>query len=83
MSEDAQDKAERILAELSQEERLKLLERLLQATTAKEEATLTVEERLAHLEKAVLGQGRRKKVRILQMGGDASWSDDDSCCICC
>jgi hypothetical protein len=50
--------AEKILEGLSQEERLELLERLIQGATQAQEESLTTEERVKRLEESLWG-GRR------------------------
>lgn len=52
---DAKSEADKILESLSHEERLKLLEKLIQGATEAHEETLTVEDRLERLENLVLG----------------------------
>ncbi len=88
MSE-ATNEAEKILESLSQEERLKLLERLIQGATEIKEENLTVEERLDRLEGVMLeghgGHGRRHKI-IIQRQRHALRSfdfDNEGGCMCC
>ena len=63
------DNVEEILAGLSQEERLKLLESLIQGATKAREESLSVEERLERLEQIVLaGQlGRAPQPRVVRI----------------
>ncbi|MFQ5611841.1 MAG: hypothetical protein ACE5H9_06875 [Anaerolineae bacterium] len=50
------DDVEKILEGLSQEDRLKLLESLIQGATQAREENLSVEERLERLEQLILGK---------------------------
>ena len=62
--------AEKILEGLSQEERLKLLERLIQGAEQAQEESLSVEERVERLESQVgLGSRRRHGHRGSRMSG--------------
>ncbi len=62
--------AEKILEGLSQEERLKLLERLIQGAEQAQDESLSVEERVKRLESLVgLGPRRRQEHRSFRMSG--------------
>ena len=62
--------AEKILEGLSQEERLKLLERLIQGAEQAKEESLSVEDRVERLESLVdLGPRRRRGHRSFRMSG--------------
>ena len=62
--------AEKILEGLSQEERLKLLERLIQGAEQAQEESLNVEDRVERLESLVgLGPRRRREHRGFGMSG--------------
>ncbi len=84
MSESEND-AEKILESLSQEERLKLLERLIQGATEIKEESMTVEERLERLEGILLGghHGSGKHKRVIMRVGRRPHLDDDFGCFCC
>jgi len=66
--------ADEILEKLSQEERLELLERLIKGAAQAKEEELTIEDRVARLEKLV-GVGTKRVIKI------AHSSDMD--CYCC
>ena len=62
--------AEKILEGLSQEERLKLLEQLIQGAEQAQDESLSVEERVKRLESLVgLGPRRRREHRSFRMSG--------------
>ena len=80
------EEAEKILESLSQEDRLKLLERLIQGAEEVHEEELTTEERVKRLEDAIFrgsytGSGKRVIVRR-QRAGRQGFSDIDGC-MCC
>jgi hypothetical protein len=62
--------AEKILEGLSQEERLKLLERLIQGAEQAKEESLSVEDRVERLESLVgMGPRSRRRHRGFRMSG--------------
>ena len=78
--------AEKILENLSEEERLELLKRLIQGVDEGKEEELTAEERIERLEDAVLGShrfGSGKRVVIRRVRGDRHKFSDIDCCSCC
>jgi hypothetical protein len=78
------EEAEKILESLSQEERLKLLERLIQGAEEVKEEELTVEQRLERLEGAVLSSHRSgKRIIVKRMRGDRLGFGDIGACGCC
>jgi hypothetical protein len=80
------EEAEKILESLSQEERLKLLERLIQGAEEVREEELTAEERIERLEDAVLGghrAGSGKRIHVRRLRGGRHWLSDIGDCICC
>jgi hypothetical protein len=82
------DDVEKILEGLSQEDRLKLLESLIQGATKAREESLSIEDRLERLEQVVLGGQQvgtlgAKVVRMLCMpGGSAQVGGGIGCCGC-
>jgi ribosome assembly protein YihI (activator of Der GTPase) len=87
MAEETKDEAEKILESMSEEERLKLLERLIQGASEAREENMSVEERLERLEDIVLGHRgigiRGKRIRVHRLRGHRRWMSDLGDFTCC
>ena len=78
--------AEKILEGLSQEERLELLERLIQGASQAHEESLSTEDRVERLEEAVFGRpwgfGPRWAFRGRRLRGGPRWAGWEGCPCC-
>ncbi|MFQ5408317.1 MAG: hypothetical protein ACE5FI_07860 [Anaerolineales bacterium] len=71
--------AEKILEGLTQEERLELLERLIQGAAQAREESLSTEERVERLEESLWGGGPGRARRGRRFSGAPGWAGWNGC----